>query len=65
LDPRKSLGYGDQLFSVLSPVVLQYPSLIKNSILTPKKKGNNTSIYGVIMNVRGKPWTIAVDDFFL
>ena len=41
--------------------VAEYPSLIKNILLTQTK--NNASVYGVVFNIRGKPWTIAVDDY--
>jgi hypothetical protein len=37
--------------------------LIKNILLTPTK--NNASIYGLILNIRGKPWVVAVDDYLL
>jgi hypothetical protein len=43
--------------------VAEYPSLIKNALLTPVK--NNALIYGITVYIRGKPWTIAVDDFLL
>jgi hypothetical protein len=43
--------------------VAEFPALIKNIILTPTK--NNVSIYGVLLNIRGKPWVVAVDDFLL
>jgi hypothetical protein len=37
--------------------------LIKNILLTPTK--NNASIYGLLLNIRGKPWVVAVDDYLL
>jgi hypothetical protein len=43
--------------------VAEFPALIKNIILTPTK--NNASIYGVLLNIRGKPWVVAVDDYLL
>ena len=39
----------------------EFPSLIKNALLTQTK--NNASIYAVNFYIRGKPWTIAVDDY--
>jgi hypothetical protein len=37
--------------------------LIKNILLTPTK--NNASIYALLLNIRGKPWVVAVDDYLL
>ena len=39
----------------------EFPSLIKNALLTQTK--NSASIYAVNFYIRGKPWTIAVDDY--
>jgi len=41
----------------------EYPSLIKNALLTQTK--NSASIYAVNFYIRGRPWTIAVDDYLL
>ena len=39
----------------------EFPFLIKNALLTQQK--NSASIYAVNYYIRGKPWTIAVDDY--
>jgi hypothetical protein len=41
----------------------EFPSLIKNALLTQTR--NNASIYAVNYFIRGRPWTIAVDDYLL
>ena len=41
----------------------EFPSLIKTALLTQTK--NSASIYAVNFFIRGKPWTIAVDDYLL
>lgn len=41
--------------------VAEYPFLIKNALLTQVK--NTASIYAVNFYFRGRPWTIAVDDY--
>ena len=41
----------------------EFPFLIKNALLTQTK--NNASIYAVNYYIRGKPWTVAVDDNLL
>ena len=41
----------------------EFTFLIKNALLTQTK--NNASIYAVNFYVRGRPWTIAVDDYLL
>jgi hypothetical protein len=43
--------------------VAEYPSLIKNALLTQTL--NSQSIYGITVYVRGKPWTITIDDYLL
>jgi hypothetical protein len=43
--------------------VAEFPALIKNIFLTQTK--NNASVYGVLLNIRGKPWVVAVDDYIL
>ena len=43
--------------------VAEFPAIIKNILLTPYK--NKASIYGVKLNIRGKPWVIAVDDYLM
>ena len=35
--------------------------MIKNILLT--QTINNASVYGVLFNIRGKPWVIAIDDY--
>ena len=52
---------GDCYYIASMAAVAEYPSLIKNILLTQTR--NNASIYGVVFNIRGKPWTIAVDDY--
>ena len=52
---------GDCYYIASVSAVAEFPALIKNNFLTPTK--NNASIYGVILNIRGKPWVIAIDDF--
>jgi hypothetical protein len=39
----------------------EYPSLIKNILITKTK--NSASIYAINFNIRGRPWTVAVDDY--
>jgi len=39
----------------------EYPAIIKKTLLTQTK--NNASIYAVNFYIRGRPWTIAVDDY--
>jgi hypothetical protein len=41
--------------------VAEYPNVIKKNLLT--KVPNSAGIYGVEYYIRGKPWTIAVDDY--
>jgi hypothetical protein len=41
----------------------EFPFLIKNALLTQTK--NNASIYAVNFYIRGKPWTVAVDDYLI
>jgi len=43
--------------------VAEYPSIIKNILLTQTK--NSAAVYAVNFNIRGKPWTVAVDDYLL
>ena len=39
----------------------EFPAIIKKALLTQTK--NNASIYAVNFYIRGRPWTIAVDDY--
>ena len=39
--------------------IAEFPALIKTIVLTPTF--NNASIFGVVMNIRGKPWVVTVD----
>ena len=39
----------------------EFPALIKNMFLTHTK--NSAGIYAVVLNIRGRPWVVAVDDF--
>ena len=41
--------------------VAEYPSIIKNALLTKTK--NSASIYAISFNIRGKPWVVVVDDY--
>ena len=43
--------------------VAEFPALIKDIFLTQTK--NNASIYAVVLNIRGKPWVVAFDDYIL
>ncbi len=52
---------GDCYYIASMASVAEYPALIKNILLTQTK--NEASIYAVNFNIRGKPWTIAVDDY--
>ena len=39
----------------------EYPSILKSAFLT--KTRNNASIYAINFIIRGRPWTVAVDDY--
>ena len=57
------LALGDCYYIASMASVAEYPSIIKNILLTQTK--NSAAVYAVIFNIRGKPWTIAVDDYLL
>ena len=50
------------LFAALSSIAL-YPNLIKRAFLTEER--NIAGILGVKLFIRGKPWAISFDDYFL
>ena len=52
---------GDCYYIAFMASVAEYPIIIKNILLTTTK--NSASIYAVNFNIRGKPLTIAVDDY--
>lgn len=43
--------------------IAEWPDLIKEAFVTQSK--NDAGIYGVNFYIRGKPWTITVDDYLL
>jgi hypothetical protein len=52
---------GDCYYITSLAALAEFPSLIKNIVLTPTI--NSASVYGVVFNIRGKPWVIAIDDY--
>lgn len=52
----------DYLIAALSSIA-RYPDLIKNAFLTEER--NAAGIIGVKFFIRGKPWVITIDDYFL
>lgn len=72
IDPSKQLGWFDEVSQggigncyVIATLnaVSKYPELIKDLFIT--KEINNAGIYQIQMFVRGKPWTVTVDDVIL
>jgi len=41
----------------------EFPTVIKNVFLTQEK--NDAGIYAFKFHIRGKPWVVTVDDYFL
>ena len=41
----------------------EFPELIKNVFITKEK--NDAGIFAVLFHIRGKPWLIEIDNFFL
>jgi hypothetical protein len=52
---------GDCYYITSLAALAEFPSLIKNIVLTPTI--NSALVYGVVFNIRGKPWVIAIDDY--
>lgn len=51
---------GDCFLIASLSAIADYPELIKQAFITPKK--NSAHIHGIKLYIRGKPWVISIDD---
>lgn len=56
-------GAGTCYIEASMGAIAEFPDLVKNVFITKEK--NDVGIYAFKFYVRGKPWIITVDDYFL